>query len=68
MFAGGENDMKPSPLPLPPEIVFKKVWQSQVRGQLSRRQYKNSFHEGTREIGSRPGNKLGGSKQEKLLS
>lgn len=60
--------MKPNPLPLPPEIVFKKGWQSQVRGQLSRGQYKNSFHEGTREIGSRPGNKLRVSKQENLLS
>lgn len=60
--------MKPNPLPLPPEIVFRKGWQSQVRGQLSRRQYKNSFREGTREIGSRPGNKLRVSKQENLLS
>lgn len=61
-----ETDRKPSVLSLPPEIVFKKSGQNQIRTQLSRRLYKNSFHERTREIGNRPGNKLGGAKQEKL--
>lgn len=59
--------MKPSTLPLPPEIVFKKSGQNKTRTQLSRRLYKNNFHERTSEIGNRPGNQLGGSKQEKLL-
>lgn len=62
----GETDTKLRILPLPPEIVFKKSRQDQ--SEVSYQEgCVQSFHEGTREIGYRPGNKLGESGQEKLL-